>query len=521
MPPSREPTPHPADDRHPAPGQSFSLGELAGVSPRQNTPLPADTHTPGASESIFAPGAGVQRPSAPPSTSVPVSAFTSTQSSPAHAQAQVHEPSIGAAGDLTEELHEHLKLGARMLEALETQIERCQDAAPEIPDAAAIESAIDARVREAAAGLESDRRRLSESLRADIARAIEHGAKVIDERARRVERPAAEVDRIRSEIDQHVETVLSRIDLAAASGNADNDSSGASLGASPALIDADSQKAVVHAMQSAIKGAVARLDDHVAQRRRELESETRRLEAARKAAEESAARLEALHAEAPRHAADLHAAIDEGRVQADAARRAVTETESARGALETTARSATAATETIEHRGERIRITADEQVARIEAIESRISAGLARLEAAANRAEAIEDVCERLDAMLVTLEPWESLLCRSPRTPEGLPKVAVDLAAHLQGGIGRDVAALSTTMRQMSERLNGLGIVRQPTLNVSPSSAGAHTVIGPAPKSRPRSIAEVRPTGPGNTSKTGSPVTPGDLDATKTPERVN
>ena len=108
-----------------------------------------------------------------------------------------------------------------------------------------------------------------------------------------------------------------------------------------------------------------------------------------------------------------------------------------------------------------------------------MSASAAQLNETAQRLAPTNVLCQRIDRLLSRLQPWEQLLLRSDQTADGTPKPVASMIESLRSGLGQDMARLSATMREIAQRVDGLGLpsadsperVQKPPMIVTRSEA--------------------------------------------------
>jgi hypothetical protein len=78
--------------------------------------------------------------------------------------------------------------------------------------------------------------------------------------------------------------------------------------------------------------------------------------------------------------------------------------------------------------------------------------------AAVERLEAATQVADRLQRVRDELAPWQHLLVDVQCEPDGMPKPVASMIESLRVGLGRDMAAISATMRELAQRVEDLGL---------------------------------------------------------------
>jgi hypothetical protein len=350
----------------------------------------------------------------------------------------------GSAGDepgrMAEELHERLRLGARMLKAFEAQIERVEETLADAQHRAESAGRLDEAREEAIAALNAARIAETDRVKKELAAVLNEARAAIDERALRRERPAVEIERIIEQVERHVADAVRRIDAHARA----------------TMPEVPSQESIDQRIERSVQSATSRFDRHAQQVRMELETEARSATLLRQQIAATGERIEAAEAKAD----DLAERVDESartmKAEVEEARAMARRCLDVRSGLAAELRKVVNGMESVAGRGERMRIDVEEQLDRFERLRDEVTESLASLESVVRRVDRIEGTVERLERLADRLAPWEQMLLTGEVTEDGLPRPAAEMIDRLQSGIGRDVDSLSRAMREMAERMAGI-----------------------------------------------------------------
>lgn len=381
---------------------------------------------------------------------------------------------------LAEDLQERLRVGARMLTAFQSQIERTETAISEAEDRVEAAAALDVAKDEALEAIVKARKAETVRVKQDLAAALDAARTAIDERARRRDRPAVEVQQIVEQVEEHIAAALRRID-----GHVDQ-----------RMPDVPSQESIDLRVERSVQGATSRFDRHAAQVRGELETQARAAGELRGQIAATSERVEATEMKAD----ELSARVDETaramKTEVEEARALARRCLDVRSGLASELRKVVTGMEDVAGRGERMRIDVEEQLDRFEQLRDQVTESLSNLETVVRRVDRVEGTVERLERLADRLAPWQDLLCSGDLTADGLPRPAAELVDRLQSGIGRDVDSLSRTMQEMAERMAGIAGGRRPSPAASPAPAPAPVPAGRAGiVGKPAQTAEARPGG--------------------------
>ena len=343
-------------------------------------------------------------------------------------------------GRMAEELHERLRLGARMLKAFEAQIERVEETLADAQRRADAAGRLDEARDEAIASMNAARVAETDRVKKELAAVLNEARAAIDERALRRERPAVEIERIIEQVERHVADAVRRIDAHARA----------------TMPEVPSQESIDQRIERSVQSATSRFDRHAQQVRMELETEARSATLLRQQIAATGERIEAAEAKAD----DLAERVDESartmKAEVEEARAMARRCLDVRSGLAAELRKVVNGMESVAGRGERMRIDVEEQLDRFERLRDEVTESLASLESVVRRVDRIEGTVERLERLADRLAPWEQMLLTGEVTEDGLPRPAAEMIDRLQSGIGRDVDSLSQAMREMAERMAGI-----------------------------------------------------------------
>lgn len=357
---------------------------------------------------------------------------------------------------LAHRLQERLRVGAKMLKAFQAQIDRAETVVTEAADRSRVAETLETHLDDATRCIAEATREEADRVKRELATAIDAAREAIDERARRRERPEVEVRQIVETVDAHVTGKIGEVD---------------------AYFDArtptlPTQETLDLRVEQALAAAMERFDRHAAQRRAELDAQTAafdqvqaRVAAFAERLEATESRNESVQTRAEESARTIRGELEEAHGMA---RQCL----DARNGLAAELRKAVAGSDELAARGERIRLDVDEQVTRYDRLQSHVSSSMGTIEEAVRRIDHAERIVGRLERLSERLAPWEGLLTSGPQTADGLPKSAVDLVEHLQSGLGRDIESISSTMRDMAERMGGLAPRRSIATTAEPRPGG-------------------------------------------------
>ncbi len=378
-------------------------------------------------------------------------------------------------GRLASDLQERLRVGARMLTAFETQIERVEELIREADDRAEATKAFEDAKQSAVDAVIETRKAEAGRVKKELAAALDAARTAIDERARRRERPAVEVEQIVAEVERHVAEAMRRIDGHVAD----------------RMPELPSQESIDLRVERSVQAATSRFDRHAAQVRSELETQTQAAGELRGRVASTVERIDAAEIKADELAARVDETARGMKSEVEEARAIARRCLDVRSGLAAELRKVVSGMEDVAGRGERMRIDVEEQLDRFEQLRDQVTDSLSNLEGVVRRVDRVEHTVDRLERLADRLAPWEELLCTSELTPDGLPRPAAELVDRLQGGLSRDVESLSQTMQEMAERMSGLGGGRRPGAVPAAGAAGTASARG----GKPAQTTEVRPGG--------------------------
>lgn len=398
--------------------------------------------------------------------------------------------------ELSTDLQDRLRVGARMLKAFQTQIDRAEAAIREANDRTASLEAVDAMKTEAITALEAAKAEAANAIaeakaeaagmfdsagkaevariRKDLAGTIDTAREAIDERARRRARPAVEVKEIVDQIEAHVADRLKQVDTHIESN----------------VPHIPSQDAIDLRVEQALQAAVERFDRHAQQSRSDLAGQVDQTRELQARVLELAEHVDTAESQVQRLVANADESARAIRSETDEARTIARQAQDARAAVNADLRRAAASIEEFNSKGERVRMDVDEQIARFERLREHVSASFGGIDAAVRKVERVESTVDRLERLAEQLAPWEDLLINAPQTADGLPRPAVEMVRHMQEAIGQDMQTISASMQEMASRMSELGGGSTPV--AKPSRAGKKTGNKTG---KPASTAEARPGG--------------------------
>jgi len=323
----------------------------------------------------------------------------------AEAQMTQTEPNQASA-----QLQERLRLGARMLKAFQTQIDRV----------------------EAVIGRLDERRRDAEDAEATLDEQWKAFQTHVDQSRRQAE---ADMDRAAKEtqerLEAHVADFISRLpDPSDFQRRIDE------------LVDSAKQRTEEHVSRS-LEGV-----DEGARRLEELELRLEQLRRAQDGAEAERQTLQNMLAETT---ANVQAKSAE-------AKEIMRQSGEAKAMLAEALLDAAEQIDQLGGRSEGFVARIQGQLDRTESAEQRLREVLASAGAVNERVNGVEELCRRLELVLERLTPWEKLLVDSEQTEDGIPKPVAQTIEGLRHGIGRDMAAISAAMRDLAGRVDDLGL---------------------------------------------------------------
>lgn len=312
------------------------------------------------------------------------------------------------------QLQERLRLGARMLKAFQTQIDRAEAAVGTLDDQ-------HKRSETGEAGLERRLAELEERATETIAEAQRRLDAVGDETVRRAETLCAERP------DGHISTD-------------------------------EAQRTIDEALQDALR----RIEAHIDQRQATFEAVGQRLDQLRRRADELAEVVE----ETKRRTDTASASADQSAERMEARSREAGEIarqcEEAKGTLDAALLHAAAQIDELTERGERLVASTRRQLGEADTAMQRIGRSIGRAKAVQERLSPTNELADTLQALLGRLEPWKRLLLESERDAEGTPQPVASMIEGLRTGIGQDMARISATMRELARRVDDLGLPAAP-----------------------------------------------------------
>lgn len=104
---------------------------------------------------------------------------------------------------------------------------------------------------------------------------------------------------------------------------------------------------------------------------------------------------------------------------------------------------------------------------------------LSEIDGVAGEADRMAGVAAELSALLVRLQPWEKLLLSGTINAEGLPEPLARVAGEVRQQISQDMTWLSTTMRDVAERVSSLASATPGAPSVPPASLPAEPTPTP------------------------------------------
>jgi DNA repair exonuclease SbcCD ATPase subunit len=314
-------------------------------------------------------------------------------------------------------LQERLRLGARMLKAFQSQIDRA----------------------EAAIGLLDEHRRQTAAGQA----AITQRPGEIELRFAEFEQRAAEITaRAWRQVDNAVEEAARRAEKMIAQKRDE-------------LLRFDHVEGRIGELT---RDAIQQIESRLAQRDATFEATGERLDQLRRRVDGLAARLKDTEANAG--ALSQSANDSSGELQARVAetRRLVRQCDEVRTALNDVRAGAEARVDELAARCERLEASIRRRLVQASSAWQRMGRCIGRATAATRSlkpgAELAADIC----TLLAELEPWKRLLLETERDEQGVPRPVGRMVEGLRTGIGLDMARISATMRELARQVDDLGL---------------------------------------------------------------
>lgn len=379
------------------------------------------------------------------------------------ARSGVHEPERVAG-----RLQERLRVGARMLQAFQNQIERAEAAVGRAAEAGAVPGVevIDDRIgslRDEIAGEITRLRSDLEELRLEETRQDAAAADAVTDRVDGIER------RLEAGLERTAEAMRAQIR--------------AEVVKQRPVITADA--AITARIEDLLRAAESRLEERTGRAVREMADERARVEQAAEAARELSRRLETGEVNADEIASRIERSVR------DAERRVEDAREEARRAAEIKAQLAASVRE-VDDRAQRTTVAAErrleavgEAIDRSDVVERRLLELVDTIDDAARRIDGVGTTIARLESTLERLEPWKRLLCDAELTDDGLPRPAIDLVEHVRDGLGAEVVRIGTAMREMADRLGTIGDLRKRAADANAIAKAAASTTEPTPGAIP------------------------------------
>lgn len=321
------------------------------------------------------------------------------------AQGPASEPAQASA-----RLQERLRLGARMLKAFQSQIDRGE---------AAVE-ALD------------DHRRQAEAAQAEVNRRLE------DLQARAVEATA----RFQQKLDDAVEEAVGSAEARLAEGR-------------DRLVNLEE---IERTITERTQGALQQIEAHIAQRQATFEAVGQRLDQLRRRADALAGALEEAELKAAAVTESAGESEEKVRARSEEARRIARQCEDAKAMLDEALSGAEGQMQELSGRGERLVASIRQQLGQAEEAERRIGEHTEAATAAAQKLAPAMELAAEIEQLLKRLEPWSRLLLKTERGADGMPRPVASMIEGLRTGIGQDMARISATMRELAQRVDDIGL---------------------------------------------------------------
>jgi DNA repair exonuclease SbcCD ATPase subunit len=314
-----------------------------------------------------------------------------------------------------EQLQERLRLGARMLKAFQSQIDRV---------GASIEQ------------LQTHRQQ------------TEDAVATVDERLDALRRDAAVViDETSARLEQRVADAIAAIDRQTVQRQA-------------SLPKLDEIERMFHELTH---DSIEQIETHLARRRPDVDAVDQRLAMLRHRAEELAQLVERAESETGMMTQRLGDATSQLDDRARQASSIAQQCEEAKAVLSNVLLSAVDEIDDMSMRCDGLGESIDRHLERCAEAERSLNARTERITEAAQQLEPAAHLCDRLERVLARLEPWERLLLHADADESGMPRPVASMVEGLRDGLGRDMAKLSATMRDLADRVDNLGLPKQAT----------------------------------------------------------
>jgi DNA repair exonuclease SbcCD ATPase subunit len=331
------------------------------------------------------------------------------------AQGPGGEPALASA-----RLQERLRLGARMLKAFQSQIDR----------------------GEAAVGTLDEHRQQAEAVQAEVNRRLE------ELQAHAVEAAA----RFQQQLDNAVEEAVRGAEARLAEGR-------------DRLVDLEE---IERTITERTHEALQQIESHLVQRQATFEAVGQRLDQLRRRADALAGALEEAELKAAAVTESAGESAENNRAQSEEASWIARQCEEAKAALDEALSGAEGQMRELSGRGDNLVASIRQQIGQAEEAERRIGEHTEAATAAAEKLAPAMELAAELEQLLERLEPWSALLLKTERRADGMPRPVASMIEGLRTGIGQDMARISATMRELAQRVDDIGLPATP----APEPAG-------------------------------------------------
>jgi DNA repair exonuclease SbcCD ATPase subunit len=310
----------------------------------------------------------------------------------------------------SDRLQERLRLGARMLKAFQSQIDRA----------------------EALVGSLDEHRRRTEALQRQI-----------EQRFAEFEQRAAEATaRAWRQVDNAVGEAVRRAEKMIAEKRDEQ----LCLGEVERRIDMFTRQ------------GIREIESHLAQRDATFEATGQRLDQLRRRADKLAAMFEDMDTRAASISAVANDSSGALRAKAAETHRLVQQCEDVRTALDNARSGAEARVDELVVRCERLEASLRRRIVQVSSAWKRMGRSISRATAATRSLRPEAEIATELRTLLAELEPWKRLLIETDRDEEGMPRPVSRMVEGLRAGLGVDMARISATMRELARKVDDLGL---------------------------------------------------------------
>ncbi len=379
-----------------------------------------------------------------------------------------------APGAAAEQLQERLRLGARMMKAFQSQIDRVESLLGDLGRNRDQTTAASEGLQNQMKAIEAKAADAAEQTRSELSQAVEASLEEFSRRVGEHDELIPDFDAIEGKLDSLVQSAVDRFSIGIEAKKRDLAKLDEAQGRIECLVDA----------------AIHRIDAHIRSRQEETIATSNGIEDLRTRAINITTVIDKTEVNLASLAHRVGEALQQMKTKSDDAREIMLQCIEAKGMLGDAIVEGADRIDELSDRCDEVVTTTERRISRCEAAGQRTCRDMKGISEAVEKLESASGMCNELQQLLVRIEPWEDLLIHSPRANDGTPAPVSSMIESLQTGLSKDLAVLSTTMREVAQRVDEIGLPESGAIEEDTAPEIVTTVNGPVSQVEARTQAD-------------------------------